>query len=209
MSTEEVTEQAAAEVAGAPVAPEDATPRRKRPWLLVTVVVVGLVLAGGAFAAARLLASGSIGVKPGMTVTSQSKDGMSSVGTFEVDVTPAKELPTTEPDAMGIIEKSTEDGILVSTGAMTLGSGEALVTDGPKVEVVVTAETKLYRDDTFKNIDFKDLQSGKKIQSRVVAVNSLPDFDMQVPVKAWGRQVGDRVIAETLVFSPPKTERVP
>ncbi len=87
------------------------------------------------------------------------------------------------------------------------GGGEDVVAgspvdldSGPKVEVVVTNETTIYRETT----EFKEPSSSETqtIQQTVEEL-TLDELSSQSMVMVWGRKSGDRIIAEVLFYSNP------
>jgi len=74
--------------------------------------------------------------------------------------------------------------------------------DGPTVEVVVTSQTKVYKDVTMKQFNGPPPQ-GQKIQ-QVVEEGSLDEVGQDSLVIVWGKKTGDRFIAEILVYSLPE-----
>ncbi len=80
----------------------------------------------------------------------------------------------------------------------TVGGGG---NDGPKVEVVVTNETVIYRDTTQPG----EPPSTAKEQTiqQTVEESTLDDLSSQSMVTVWGRKSGDRIIAEVLFYSNP------
>ena len=74
--------------------------------------------------------------------------------------------------------------------------------DGPTVEIVVTSQTKIYKDVTMRQFDVvhppKDRRSNKcwkKDRWTMLVRSSM--------ITVWGKKTGDRFIAEILVYSPP------
>ncbi len=72
---------------------------------------------------------------------------------------------------------------------------------GPVVEVVVTSQTKVYKDVTMNQFNGPPPQ-GQTIQ-QVVEPGSLDEVGPDSTLTVWGRQTGDRYIADVLVFTPP------
>ena len=67
--------------------------------------------------------------------------------------------------------------------------------NGPKVEVVVTGETIIYRDTT-------DFSKGGTVQE-TVGEGTLDDLNSESMLRVWGRKSGDRIIADILFYSSP------
>lgn len=126
-----------------------------------------------------------------------------------ISVNPAPELPTTEPEVTGLFVKRQDNTIVVSSismpaggggGALVMGASPDDASDAPKVEVVVTADTKIYRDATEINAPSTD--QNVTIQQEVEA-GTLDDLSSQTMIMVWGRRSGDRIIAEALAYRSP------
>jgi hypothetical protein len=169
-----------------------------------------LVVAAAAFVGGRML-NGQIGASLGFLPFLGGQDGMMA---SSIELLPAAELPTARPDITGSFAERKDNSIFVqafsmdgTTSSMSGGStgavvavGSAPTNDGPKVEVVVTNETKIYRDST----DFGKPQPGKNTTiQQTVEPGSLDDLHAQTMVTVWGRKNGDRIIADVLSYSVP------
>jgi flagellar basal body-associated protein FliL len=195
---------------------EVSTPAKKsRRWLWVILgVVLVLVLAAAAFLGGRYLQKGPTalgGGNGGMFLSSNGPGGQMARSINKSDIIPAPELPTTAADATGIFVRRQNNSFFIGTGKVTLQVSKQADNpnntpqtgssyDGPVVEVVVTANTKVYRDDTFINI--KDLPSGSKIQQKVVS-GSLDEIGQNSFINAWGKKTGDRLVADVLLYNNP------
>ncbi len=73
--------------------------------------------------------------------------------------------------------------------------------DGPTLEVVVTSQTKIYKDVTMNQFDGPPPE-GQKIQ-QTLEEGSLDEIGQNSMITVWGKKTGDRFIAEILVYSPP------
>jgi hypothetical protein len=192
----------------------DQTPARAKKsrlplWLILGVVLV-LVLAAAAFLGGRYLQKGPTAIG-GMFLSSNGPGGHMVEQVFSKnDIIPAPELPKTAADARGIFVRRQNNSFFIGTGKVQLqvkkeannpnSTAQAASSyDGPVVEVVVTANTKIYRDDTFQNI--KDLPSnGTKIQQKVVP-GSLDEIGQNSAINAWGKKTGDRLVADVLLYN--------
>ncbi len=143
----------------------------------VGIAVLVVLLAGAAYVGGCLL--NGVGIP-----------GLSSAGVRRPDlqILPAKGLPTTPADVNGIFDHRQDNSVFVGTGNITGSkkrdaSGNVHVSlsyNGPVVEVVVTNQTTIYKDTTAQQ------------------------FNGRPPIKAkssrwWGRKTGDRYIADVLV----------
>ena len=121
-------------------------------------------------------------------------NGGASAGESVSHVTPAPEIPTTEPESSGLLVER-KDKTSVSFDA---GSGWALgeadepmdTTSGPEVEVVITGEMAIYR--TNYEVSQSSIQ-------QVVEEATLDELNSQMMITVWGRKEGDRIIADLLL----------
>ena len=134
-----------------------------------------------------------------------------------IQITPAPELPTTQPEVLGLFVERKDNSIALSSVSMEAGKGGVVVqsgggegesvagspldTNGPKVEVIITAETTIYIETT----EFGGPPSSGETQviQQTVDEGSLDDLTSQSFVTVWGRKSGDRIIAETVFISNP------
>ena len=176
--------------------------------LSILVIVVGVA----AFIGGRMFnqKAGPLGF--GMPM---GNGGMS----VSVQITPAPELPTREPDGIGSFVERNDNSIVLATVSMKAGSGGVVLKieegsedaqtglsgppkDGPQVEVVMTNDTVIYLDST--QPPSQPPASGENvILQQTVAEGSLDDLTPQSFVTVWGRKSGDRIIAEVLFISNP------
>lgn len=125
---------------------------------------------------------------------------------FKLNLKPAKELPTTEPDVRGLFVERKDNSVFVGTGNATVmvksKNGEQPKIDsnfsGPKVEVVISANTVVYKDTT----KLDEENPGAEVQ-QTVEPSSIDEITQQSSITVWGRKAGDRVIADVVVFSTP------
>src|SRR5687768_761610 len=124
--------------------------------------------------------------------------------TFALDITPAEELPKTEPESRGLFVERKDNSIFIGTGDIKVmisnagGDAEPAVDadySGDKVEVVISNDTIIYRDAT--ELDPED--PGATVQ-QVVEISSIDDISPQSSISVWGRKAGDRIIADVIVF---------
>ena len=141
------------------------------------------------------------------------KGGMVSIS---VEITPAAELPTTQPEIRGVFVERKDNSIVVASISMDKGGGGVVLktgdgdsgpsvsggpsSDGPKVEVVTTGDTIIYLDTTQP----PDPSSGEnQILLQTVKEATLDELTSQSFVTVWGRKSGDRIIAEVVFISNP------
>ena len=173
---------------------------------LSMILGIAILLIGvSAFAAGRLL-NGKVG-----TVGLGGPNG----GTVSIsldDITPAPELPTTKADVSGLFVERKDNTITVQAVSFGAGvggvSGDSPIDEnsGIPVEVVVTGETKVYRDVT----EFPAPVNGEihNVQQAAEA-GTLDDLNSRTFITIWGRRSGNRIIADTLFYSDPQTLKKP
>jgi len=183
--------------------------------LFVILGVVVIVVGAAAFVAGRLLNQGVGPMGLGLPL-GNGGDRMS----VSIDMKPAPELPTTQPDVIGQFAERQDNTIIVSSMPMKAGGGGVVVSvnksdgdedggeevagspmnnDGPKVEVVVTSETVIYKDTTEPPAP----SGGNQTIQQTVGEGSLDDLTSNSFVTVWGRKSGDRIIADVLFYSQP------
>jgi hypothetical protein len=184
--------------------------QNKKTYVIFAVVVA--LVAAAAFIGGRLLngQAGPLGFFPMM--------GGGRVS-MSIDMLPAPELPTTEPDTRGSFVERKDNTIVLREFSMEMGRGGVVVVerssgaggpmvsggpgseDGPQVEVVITNETVIYRDAT----DMPEpsaLEEPMTIQ-QAVEPGTLDDLTSNTMLMVWGRKSGDRFIADVIMYSQP------
>ena len=186
-------------------------PRKSRAPYIISGIVLVILLAGAAFVGARLLNGQGLpfvskggGLGPSLSL---SGPGGKMV---KLDIEPSKELPQTPADVSGLFDHRQDNSIFVGTGRVMISVSKNVQTgkvetssnhDGPTVEVVVTAQTKIYKDVTMDQFNGPPPE-GQKIQ-QILEAGSLEDVGQNSAITVWGKKTGDRFIAEILVYSPP------
>jgi len=140
--------------------------------------------------------------------------GKRGVMEVSINMIPAEELPKPPPEVVGLFAERKDNTIVVqSTSLKTGGPGVAVhegedgsvslssnMNYGPKVEVVITNETIIYRDTT----QHVEPSSSENVTiQQTVEESTLDDLNSQSEVMVWGRKSGDRIIAEVLFYSNP------
>lgn len=181
-------------------------PRKSALPYIIGIGVI-LLLAAAAFMAVRYFA------QPQNTASGNSEGPMISIGgpgggekMFKLDLKPAEELPATNPEERGLFMERKDNSIFIGTGQVTVAvkadqGGEPEVDadfSGPKVEVVISADTVVYKDTT--QLDPED--PGAEVQ-QTVELSTIDEITEQSSVTVWGRKAGDRVIADVVLFSSP------
>jgi hypothetical protein len=185
----------------------------KRNVRIAVFVGLGiLVVAVAAFAAGRLFNQGPAGVfgPLGFMAGGPGKGGVFQ-SSVRLNLTPAKELPVEEPALRGLLARREDDKLFVGQGkagmmvAVSKGdSGEAQLSgpeiEGPLTEVVVTHDTIIYRDDTFADQSKFELGEEVTVDQKVV-IGTLDELGENSSVIVWGKKVGDRIVADVLLYS--------
>lgn len=176
---------------------------KRRTRIVGAVLILGLLLGGGAFMAGRLLGTGLGGNDEVPMVTLSTADGK----TVKAEFVRAPELPQESPHVMGAYSGRQDNSIFVdeTEGGFVVSRGEddsfsVTNTTGKTSEIVVTSETAVYVDETQQHIDTA-LVDGKLYQQ--VESGSIEGMGDLSFVRAWGEKRGDRLIADVLVYSPP------
>jgi hypothetical protein len=190
--------------------PTPAPRKPKLPLIIGGIVALVLLLAGAAFVGGRLLnGKGLPGISlggPGVSLGGDGKNVKIDLG----DIVPAKELPQTPADVSGLFDHRQDNSIFIGTGRVTMAVRKDPTTgkvetssnhDGPTVEVVITTQTKIYKDVTMNQFSGPPPE-GQKIQ-QVVEQGSLDEVGQSSMMTIWGRKTGDRFIADVLVYTPP------
>lgn len=183
------------------------TPRKSvLPYVIGAGIVI--LLAAAAFMAVRYFVqpkNAAFNESGGPSLSMQQGSG-GEAKMFKLNLKPAKELPTTEPDVRGLFVERKDNSVFVGTGNATVmvksKNGEQPKIDsnfsGPKVEVVISANTVVYKDTT----KLDEENPGAEVQ-QTVEPSSIDEITQQSSITVWGRKAGDRVIADVVVFSTP------
>jgi hypothetical protein len=186
------------------------------------ILVMGLliVLVGAAaFVGGRML---NQGVSPLGLIGLGGPMGGKDVMSFAINVIPAEELPETPPEIIGLFVERKDNTVVIASLSMKTGGGGAVVMEsrgaesvagtradensGPKVEVVVTNETIIYRETT----EIGKPQPGEnQTVQQTVEESTLDELNTDSMITVWGRKSGDRIIAEVLFYSNPVMIKAP
>jgi hypothetical protein len=187
--------------------------QNKKLFIILGAVV--LVVGAAAFVAGRML---NQGVGPmGFGLPFGRGNGPTTVS---VQMEPAEELPKTKPDVIGQFSERQDNTIIVSSFSTEAGGGGVVISvskddgdedggeevagspmnnAGPKVEVVVTSETILYKDTTEPPAP----SGGNQTIQQTVGEGTLDDLTSDSFISVWGRKSGDRIIADVVLYSQP------
>jgi hypothetical protein len=184
--------------------------------LIIILGIVVIVVGAAAFIAGRLL---NQGVGPmGLGLPFGRGGGPMTVS---IRMEPASELPKTQPNVVGQFEERRDNIVIVSSISMKAGGGGVVVSvnkddgggdnegettagspadnSGPKMEVVVTKDTIIYKDTTEPPAP----SGGNQNIQQTVGEGTLDDLTSNSFITVWGRKSGDRIIAEVLLYSQP------
>ena len=189
------------------------TPRKSvMPYIIGIGVVI--LLAAATFMAVRYFVQpkNAAANDSGGPVLSLQGPGGGEAQTFKLDIKPAQELPARQPDEAGIFVERKDNSIFIGTGEVTLMAkaepGQDPQVDsnftGPKVEVVISADTVIYKDTT--QLDPEDPEA--EVQ-QTVELGTIDEITEQSSISVWGRKAGDRIIADIVLFSSPFMIKAP
>jgi hypothetical protein len=192
----------------------------KRNHLLsgVLLFLVLAIVVGGALVATRLLA-GQESARPaagGGRVMQSVRVGNDGVPlSVRTTILPAGELPDEAAAGSGVVLSRQDDVLTVGTGDIELsvevsvdgstGQEQTSVVpsaSGPELEVVLTRDTRLYRDVTDIAGQLPDESGELTIVQEVRPVADGSQIAAQMEVQVWGERRGDRIVAEVVVFGP-------
>ena len=165
------------------------------------ILVLGaliLTVGAAAFIAMRMLNRGVYPVRTDGTV----REGEFTFSSSN-NITPARELPATPPEVTGFYVETKDNTMIIHAVSFDMGIGGILgdsvdVDRAPKVEILMTANTSIYRDTTQISVSAVD---GNAAIQQTVEESTLEELDPTTMITAWGRKSGDRIIADVLLFS--------
>lgn len=182
--------------------------------LIILLGVVVLLAGVAAFVGGRLLNQ-----RVGPRGLGMPLGGGGDMMSIAVQITPAPELPTTQPELIGSFVERKDKTIVIQSVSLETGKGGVAVlqsssggegevvsgsppeNSGPKVEVVISAETTIYIETT--DMGGPPTSGETQVLQQTVEEGSLDDLTSQSFVTVWGRKNGDRIIAEVLFISNP------
>jgi hypothetical protein len=183
-------------------------PARRRTFYLAGAALLIILLAAAAYVGTGWLsrpAARTVGGS-GLSLLQKGAGGQSNI---QLHIQNAPELPATEPDVFGVLTRRNDNSLFVGTGQVTMraiksasSGAQAQSTpsfNGPVVEVVVTHDTQIYRDETDLGMP-KAAANGQASIQQVVKPGSLDDITTNSVVQAWGEKRGDRIIARVLSY---------
>jgi hypothetical protein len=184
---------------------------KRRSLILGGMVVLIMLLAGAAFVGGRLLTQNGSqgGLVPGNVVASGKQQ-------TRIEVEPAKELPTSVPDAIGPFVERKDNSLFVAFRSkfMILTNKDGSVRtegmdSGQRLEIVVTADTTLYKDVTGEQSPRNSPPPADGKIQQIVVAGALDGIGTNSFVSAWGERRGDRVVARVVVYTPAQVIPAP
>jgi hypothetical protein len=160
-----------------------------------------MLVASAAFVGGRLLGSPDTSSGDQEMVVFSSGDVKTGLGVL-LDVEHAPEMPDGPADVAGLFLRREDNSIYVGTGNLSgvlVGGKWERRHDGPKVEVLATHDTLVYRDDMFRQLGGVAPSGSVK---QVLKLISLDEVGEDTTIQAWGNRRGDRLVAEVIVFAP-------
>jgi hypothetical protein len=118
---------------------------------------------------------------------------------------PAPELPKQSSDMKGLVTRVQDNSIYVAAVnnmqvAVVNGVQQLPPTPaGPYTEVVVSKDTKVYRDVTMENVDPPANASGEMEVQQKLELADISAINASNYVQVWGQRRGDRINAEVIV----------
>ena len=167
--------------------------------LILVMGILVLLVSVAAFMAGRMLNSGVGPVGLGGPIEGQVSISLD-------DIIPAPELPTTKPEITGMFVEREDNTVIVRAFSFDPGIGGVAgdspidTNSGPKVEIVVTSKTAIYRETT----EFRRPVASEDFSiQQTVEESTLDDLNEQTTIIVWGHRNGDRVTATVLFYSNP------
>lgn len=170
---------------------------------LVVICLICCLLAAVMAVGSNLLKNQHVEALDLKTVTSSNGETVSGQG-VTIDTISAAQMPATDPDVAGLFVNREDNRVFVGTGMMSgvrTADGQWKTRhDGPVMEVIVTRDTKIYRDGTLVALN-GEAPAGQVTQ--ILEAISLDEVGgVNTSIAAWGERRGDRLLATVLIFTP-------
>jgi len=195
---------------------------KKLVFGIIGGVVVVVLLAGAAFVAMRMfnpkIFSGFASKGPRLSASGgggemflKSSNGGSS-SSVQIHMKRASELPATSADLVGMVSAINGNSLSVSQGKMMMISknGSAPVastpddnSSSPATEVVLTKDTKIWRDTTMDNAPKPSGGNTEMTLQQTVETADVSFIVTGYPIQVWGQKRGDRLVADVVVVTAP------
>jgi hypothetical protein len=178
---------------------------KRTGWIVGSLGLLTLLLAGGAFMAGRLLGegAGNLGTGGGAKVGIGTGNGE----VVQVDFVRAEELPEEPPDVAGVFARRQDNSIFVdeTDGGFVLtpdddGSLSVANATGKISEIVVTAETVVYANLTLEKLEEATAEGVLYQRLEPGDVEEIGELSF---VQAWGDMRADRLSASVLLYTRP------
>jgi len=160
--------------------------------LYISIALTILLIGVAAFVAGRMFNSRvSSVVQDGPMLESQEFTFSSTS-----NITPAPELPATSPEVIGLFVEMIDNTMTVQIVANIGGIGgdsSVDVNNAPKVEVIITNKTAIYRDLTQLDEFSANIQ-------QLVEESTLEYLNPPAMISVWGNRSGDRIVAKVLLY---------
>jgi hypothetical protein len=140
-------------------------------------------------------------------------NGVVTSGEVTVTFDDPENLPNEGESALGVTLGRNGDVFTLGTGSIEVEIDVEVVNDedpvtainvshsGDPVEIVVTADTIVYKDTTAPpEVTPEDLETGHKVVTRTVEPGSLDEVGEGMILRVWGETEGGRVVADVLVY---------
>ncbi len=188
------------------IIPTEVRKPRRSLAIVIGVIAVVIVLAATAFIAGRLI-SPQASAQNGNGGPGSIVGGQAGQNHVNIHITRSKELPSTPPTVVGIVTDRQDQILSVGTGNVNInsifnGPGQQPTVqasyNGPVVQVVITHDTKIYKDVT--PVDPQTVEKNGGNLQQVLAPGSLDDIGKNIGIQVWGIQQGDRITADIIVY---------
>ena len=104
------------------------------------------------------------------------------------------ELPTTDPDVNGSLANKQDTSLFVNFSDK--GNGDPSRGLSPTNEVVITRDTRIYRDATLDSVNKQESIQNLSMVVEPMAVEDIHTGDI---IHAWGENRGDRLVATVML----------
>ena len=174
--------------------------RRLKAALLIAALVI--VLAGAAYLAMQFVFPGTAS-SLGLAVIGVDGKPAIRLQAGELLGTRVPELPAKDPDVNGSLTDRMGNSLMVNI--MNKGNGDSSEDLDPNYEVVITRDTRVYRDATLDSVTKQDSIQNLNMVVEPMAVENIHTGDI---IHAWGEIRGDRLVATVVLvrINPPKID---
>jgi len=164
---------------------------RLKVALLIAFIVV--VLAGAAYLAMQFVFP-STASSLGLPVIGVDGKPAFRIQAGDILGTRVPELPITDPDVNGTLANKQDNSLFVNF--INKGNGDPSGGVSPTYEVVITRDTRVYRDATLDSVNKQDSIQNLNMVVEPMAVENIRTGDI---IHAWGDNRGDRLVATVVL----------